>query len=130
MVSSIALVKYSNLDDTTFKCCFKSADISSIYSATVFLVEEIALNKCVFSGQNFNCFYKAQFYEISVTIRFPNRGDYSTEFIAYHNRSDVPFLNFYKTKLMLCQVIIQFLESWNTHLAFIFIIRSIGKCLL
>jgi len=110
-VSSIAIEKCSNLDDAAFNCCFKSPDISSIRSATVFLVSEISWNKCAFSGHNLSRFYKALLYEISFTVRFPTHGDHSAEFIACSNGSDIPFLNFRKTGLLLSQVSLQFLES-------------------
>ena len=49
MVSVIAKENCSNLEDTAIKCCFKLPDISSIHSTIVFLVNEMALNKCIFS---------------------------------------------------------------------------------
>ena len=57
--------KCSNLNDSTFNCCFKSLDISSSRSTTVFLFSEISLNKCTFSGHTIltvftrHCFTKS-----------------------------------------------------------------------
>ena len=66
-VSSIAIEKCSNFDDLVFILCFKSSDILSIRSATVFLVKEISLNKCALSGHTVLAVFKMHFfYKISV----------------------------------------------------------------
>uniref|UniRef100_A0A0L8FKK1 Uncharacterized protein n=1 Tax=Octopus bimaculoides TaxID=37653 RepID=A0A0L8FKK1_OCTBM len=57
IVSSTATEKCSNLDDAAFSCCFKSPDTSSIRPATLFLVNEISLNKCAFSGHTISAVF-------------------------------------------------------------------------
>ena len=86
---------------------------------TVFLINEVALAECAFSGH----IISTDFIKHCI-MKFLSLYDFQlmAQVIAFTNGSDIPFMSFCKTSLLLYEVSLQFLESWNTHLAFIFIV--------